>query len=1110
MFGGIRKTRDVTKNSPKSIVEVVTFVKRLYPKGVVKNGDWQVVVVHNKECREDFVITGNMLAMDDFQDYEAQYKIVANLEWNEKRSEWGYVVKFSQEVYEFKSIDDQKIFLGTFLTDTQLNNIFNMYDNPIKVIEEQGVEALVKVKGIGAKTADKIVDKYMGCKDKSKAYVELCGLGLSTNVVDKLVSRYKSPEAAIEKVKENPYTLVKDVRGIGFRKADEIAMQMGFSTDNPNRCVAFAYHFFNNKADSGDCYTEYDEFLKELDNTLGVDYPDESIDKAMKLLNDKEELWFKDCVDDDGYEYTLLGLRKYYDIEKEICHHLNRLINAENKTIMDKEVAMQHIKEQEERQGWKFTERQLEGIFTCMNNNVTIITGYGGCVDCDTEYFNGAEWKRIADYIEGEQVLQYNKDGSAELVYPSKYVKLPEDTLWHFSTKYGTDQCLSLGHRVVYRTSKGNLHIKPFDQVMLDHLNCKSGFTGKFYTTFDYNGTGIDLTDSQIRLQVAVIADGHIKGDTTWCKMRLKKERKQARLEMLLNEADIDYTKKFEESTGFTIYSFYAPTKEKEFSSRWYNCTKEQFEVVCDEVLHWDGSTAHKDSFYTTSKCSADFIQFAFATVGKRCNMQIDNRVGQIITGHEEDGYTHKSLGYYFTPTTRNMVGIGGFHEGQTKTPIRPYKTKDGYQYCFAVPSTMLVLRRNGKIFITGNTGKTSAVSGMLSCMDDNYTFEQCALSGKASVNLTDVTGKEGKTIHSLLGYVQERNDVKFNEENPLETDLVILDEASMVEIELALQLLRAIPNGAKLIMLGDTAQLEAIGAGNFLMDMIESGKIPTVVFDKVHRQGAKSAIKTDSINVAQGQRIVKSGWQGVEVRGELQDFKLIGFNHDKSSNTKRPSIDLIMAEFKEVFKKVSNIEDIVVALPTKANGTGCLPVNRLIQDYVLPKRRGMGVTIGEGKDEFSIYVGDKVINLKNNRKTYNIEETFNEFGEKVIDKVVRPIYNGNVGEVVEVIDETSVVVDFYNIGKVIVKDQQLQQLALGYAITVHKLQGSTIPYVIGCVDYSHFTMLNKQLVYTLMSRAKNELRFIFETNALLKAISTNNVSTKRTFLYHFLCGELE
>ena len=95
----------------------------------------------------------------------------------------------------------------------------------------------------------------------------------------------------------------------------------------------------------------------------------------------------------------------------------------------------------------------------------------------------------------------------------------------------------------------------------------------------------------------------------------------------------------------------------------------------------------------------------------------------------------------------------------------------------------------------------------------------------------------------------------------------------------------------------------------------------------------------------------------------------------------------------------------------------------------------------------------------------------------------------------------------FKIIGKIV---SFIATLALGYAITVHKLQGSTIPYVIGCVDYSHYTMLNRQLVYTLMSRAKYELRFIFETNALLKAISTNKVSTKRTFLYHFLIGELE
>ena len=784
MYNGLRKTRDITKDSPKQITEIVTFVKRLYPKARARNGDWQVVVVNSKEYKEDFIITGNMIAMEEYDEYEAEYKIVAKLEWNDKRNEWGYVVTYSQEVYEFKTIENQYTFLNTFLNEKQLKGIFDMYDNPIQTIEKQGVGALIKVKGIGIKTAEKIIDKYNGCKDNSKAYVELCGYGLSTKIVDKLIIKYGSPETAIDKIKDNPYNLVREVHGIGFKKADEIAMQMGFPTDDMRRCMAFVYHYFYNKADEGDSYVDYEEFLEALDNTLGYDYPQESIDEAMGLLNKNKELWVKDGIDENGYEYTLLGLRKYYNIEKKISENLYRLMNAENKTIMDKDIAMERIRKQEEKQGWKFTERQLEGIFTCMNNNVTIIIGYGG-------------------------------------------------------------------------------------------------------------------------------------------------------------------------------------------------------------------------------------------------------------------------------------------------------------------------------------TGKTSAVSGMLACMDEDFCFEQCALSGRASVNLTDITGKEGKTIHSLLGFAPEKDVPYYNICNQLDTDLVILDEASMVEIDLVSHLLEAIPNGAKLIMLGDTNQLEAVGAGNFLLDMIDSNVIPVVLFDKVHRQGAKSAIKTESINVAEGKRIVKSGWRGTEIRGELQDLKLIGFNHNKGVNTKRPSIELIMEEFKEVYKKVKNIEDIVIAVPTKANGTGCLPINKLVQDYVLPKKRSGYVRIGDDKEGFNIYVGDKVINLKNNRKTYGYEEVIRD-GIKVIDKITRPIYNGNIGEVVEIIDKTSIIVDFYNIGEVVIKDKQLQQIALGYAITVHKLQGSTIPYVIGCVDYSHYTMLNRQLVYTLMSRAKYELRFIFETNALLKAISTNKVSTKRTFLYHFLIGELE
>ena len=830
------------------------------------------------------------------------------------------------------------------------------------------------------------------------------------------------------------------------------------------------------------------------------DYSDDSLDKAMLTLKNSGDLWYKDYDD-----CTLIAHSYYFNIEKEICNHIKRLMSYPSNVQLNREQAMVRIRAKEEAQGWSYTERQLEGIFATMENNVTIITGYGGCVDCDTEYFNGKEWKRIADYKDGEQVLQYNEDGSANLVYPSKYVKLPENTLYHFATKYGTDQCLSLGHRVVYRTSKGNLRVKPFENVLEDHNNCKSGFTGKFYTTFNYNGNGIDMTEDEIRLQVAIIADGHFSGNTTWCKMRLKKERKQRRLEMLLNNLHIDYKSHYEDTTGFMVYGFYAPTNEKEFGQRWYDCSQKQFAVICDEVMYWDGSTSSKNSFYSTSKQTIDFVQFAFATIGKRCNIQTDDRKGQIITGKEKQGYTHKSVGYFFNPTDRNMVGIGGFHEGQEKTPIEPYKTLDGFQYCFAVPSTMLVLRRNGKIFITGNTGKTSAVTGMLACTDDGYDFKQCALSGKASANLTDVTGVEGSTIHSLLRYDSVTGDFMVNEHNPLDTDLVILDEGSMVDMELALALLKAIPNGAKLIILGDTNQLESIGAGNLLMDLIDSEVVPTIVFDKVHRQGAKSAIKTESIKVAEGKQLTKTTWTGESLLGELKDLKYIGFNSSKGQA--RPTIDLVMTEFKKLYKEAKDIKDIAVILPTKASGSSCHTVNLLIQDYVLPRNKGKGIELGDEQHPFTVYVGDKIINLRNNKKAYNYE---NVDGSYKVEKVIKPIFNGNMGEVIDIINDETILVDFYNIGEVIVDAKQIQHIALGYAITIHKAQGSTIPYVVGAVDYTHYSMLNRQLIYTLMSRAKTKLSFIFESKALSKAISTNYVTKKRTFLYHLLVGELE
>lgn len=320
---------------------------------------------------------------------------------------------------------------------------------------------------------------------------------------------------------------------------------------------------------------------------------------------------------------------------------------------------------------------------------------------------------------------------------------------------------------------------------------------------------------------------------------------------------------------------------------------------------------------------------------------------------------------------------------------------------------------------------------------------------------------------------------------------MVILDETSMVDAQLFLSLIKAIPTGSKLVMLGDTNQLESIGVGNVMTDLIDSEIVPCITFDKIHRQGAKSGIIPFSIEVAQGKCRYKDSWVGEEILGELQDLKVIGFSCEKGET--KPSIDLIIREFKEMYKECKDISQIGVVLPTKSNGTSCYKVNQLIQDIALPKRRrGEGIELGTKKEPYTIYKGDKVINLKNNYKT-------------------NPnIFNGNMGEVISVdVENMSMVVDFYNIGEVELTDKDLPSIDLGYAITTHKSQGSGIPYLIYGVDYSHFTMLNREQIYTGVTRAKKKCSLIVETKAINRATRTSNIKHKRTFLYHMLLGEI-
>lgn len=403
--------------------------------------------------------------------------------------------------------------------------------------------------------------------------------------------------------------------------------------------------------------------------------------------------------------------------KQRIIELINRAeeIPAKNlKYLMDCEIS--DVKDMEKvSTGLKGMDDMLFGnLMSCF----TIYTGKPGCVDCDTEYFNGTEWKRIADYTEGEKVLQYNADGTAKLVIPEQYHKYEAETLWHFKTRYGLDQCLSDEHNVYYITSKNNIYHKTFKEIRENHERAVCGFKGKFITSFEYSGNGIDLTDEQIELMCAVICDGNFPCDSAGydtshrplydqCCVTVKKERKKKRMRDILNRCHIEWKETLLQREGYSTFTFFAPRHEKVFTKYWYNCNQHQLQVICNNVLFWDGCLSHGQKTFSTSiKESADFIQFAFTSCGYKAHICTYDTKGQIREINRKQ-YVRKSMTYIVSITNKNTPTMSTPKKNE-KVRIDPYQTKDGFKYCFTVPSHMWVMRRNNCICITGNSGKSS------------------------------------------------------------------------------------------------------------------------------------------------------------------------------------------------------------------------------------------------------------------------------------------------------------------------------------------------------------------------------------------------------------------
>lgn len=435
------------------------------------------------------------------------------------------------------------------------------------------------------------------------------------------------------------------------------------------------------------------------------------------------------------------------------------------------------------------------------------------------------------------------------------------------------------------------------------------------------------------------------------------------------------------------------------------------------------------------------------------------------------------------------------FDYGNWKEKISALEEKQGFPFAEEQLNGIKLGLDKQVCLISGlaGSGKSSLVSGILASLSE-YNFAQCALSGKAAARLQEVTGQAGCTIHRLLSYEPMSGGFAYNEKNQLPYHIIVLDEVSLVGGEIFLDLIKAIPDGSKLIMLGDMGQLESIGALNLAADIYESAVIPTVELKQVHRQAAQSGIITSAHSVRNQEQLYPDGLDGIDIRGELQDM-IFELTSDRTQNRAK-----VLNWFKKWYESDivgKDIMKIQLIAPVKERGDCCVfNLNLDVQSYINPVNEFEDkIKMGSKDKSYYIHVNDKVMCIKNNYKT------FDEYG------VNCPIYNGWVG-IVKDITPDFVKINFPLAGGIVCmsKNDVRSQLVLGYASTVHKLQGSDAPVVIGALDYSTPPkMLTCQLLYTLLTRAKKRCIVVAECNALTKAIGTDYVSTKRTFLKELL-----
>ena len=394
-----------------------------------------------------------------------------------------------------------------------------------------------------------------------------------------------------------------------------------------------------------------------------------------------------------------------------------------------------------------------------------------------------------------------------------------------------------------------------------------------------------------------------------------------------------------------------------------------------------------------------------------------------------------------------------------------------------------------GLLILTGGpgTGKTTTVKGIIQLMKNrNLKVALAAPTGRAAQRMEELTGSEAKTIHRLLEveYKEGENTQSFVHDlkNPLDYDAVIVDELSMVDVTLFSALLDALPLHCRLIMVGDQDQLPPVGAGNVLRDMIDSGALPVVTLDKVFRQAMKSKIVTNA------HRVVKGEMPEFDNSAE-SDFFLLKEN--SKYNAQKKILDLVTARLPAGYG-FDPMGDIQVLCPSRMGEVGTQNINAILQAKINPPSKEKQEIRYKG---YTLREGDRVMQIKNN---YDVP--WFKIGETGTG-----VFNGDIGILTRIDKANDIINVRYDDKEAMYSVENVKELELAYAMTVHKSQGSEFNAVVMPVLAVPQKLAYRNLFYTALTRAKRLLVLVGNEQGIRQMVENDKMSRRFSALKYFI-----